>query len=207
VTPLAVFRDRQWISVDLVFRRSNGGALRGDGKGGTNDLLRRALDRANVRGHTSRDLRHLAVGLLLSICDPREVAQIVGHSSYRMTLDTYAPRLRELLDRTAINLEPIYRHLNEIGYHEPMATPFAMSLPSRETWMGTASSSSGVTRRCGTGSPSACRSLLRAPSPPAARARRGVRPPHYRHASGAHWPARVSRSANLGIRLSHATFR
>jgi hypothetical protein len=34
----------------------------------------------------------------------------------RLTLDRYAPRMRELLDRTAVDLEPIYQHLAAIGY-------------------------------------------------------------------------------------------
>ena len=115
-TPVPVIRKGAWVEVDLVFRRRNGEPLRGDGAGGTNDLFKRALRRAGLVPTAMYNLRHLAVALLLTICEPREVAQIVGHSSYRLTLDTYTPRMRELLDRTAIDLEPLYRHLTEIGY-------------------------------------------------------------------------------------------
>lgn len=44
------------------------------------------------------------------VFDP--ATQIVGHSSYRMTLDVYAPRMREVLEKAAIDLEPIYAHLH-----------------------------------------------------------------------------------------------
>lgn len=80
------------------------------------DLFKRCLRRADLPPKTLYDLRHIAVGLLLQICKPEEVAQIVGHSSYRLTLDQYAPRMRELLAHTAVSLDPIYRHLTEVGY-------------------------------------------------------------------------------------------
>jgi integrase len=115
-TPVLVLEGREWREVDLVFRRQDGGPLRGDGKGGVSDLFKRCLRRAGLPAKTLYDLRHIAVGLLLQVCKPEEVAQIVGHSSYRLTLDRYAPRMRELLASTAVSLDPIYRHLTEIGY-------------------------------------------------------------------------------------------
>lgn len=110
-----MLRERAWTEVDLVFRRKNGKPLRGDGTGGVNDLFRRSLRRAGVPEHNLYQLRHLAIGMLLAIGRPDEVAQIVGQSSYRLTLDTYAPRMREMLDRTAIGLEPIYASLRGDG--------------------------------------------------------------------------------------------
>ena len=115
-SPVHLLRAGEWVEADLVFRRRNGRALRGDGTGGTNDLFKRCLARAGLPAQNAYSLRHLAVGLLLTIGRPDEVAQIVGHSSYRLTLDRYAPRMRELLERTAIDLEPIFRHLAAIGY-------------------------------------------------------------------------------------------
>lgn len=95
-------------------RRANGAPLRGDG--GVTDLFQRCLRRAGLERRRLYDLRHIAVGLLLGVCKPDEVAQIVGHSSYRLTLDRYASRMRELLATTAVSLEPIYQHLTDIGY-------------------------------------------------------------------------------------------
>lgn len=54
------------------------------------------------------------VGPLLEIAEPGQVARIVGHSRYHLTLDTYAPRARTLLEKTAIDLEPIFQHLLEV---------------------------------------------------------------------------------------------
>ena len=106
-----------------MFRRTNGRPLRGDGAGGTNDLFKRCLRRAALAVHNVYQLRHLAVAMLLEIGRPDEVAQTLGHSSYRLTLDTYAPRMHELLDRTAVDLEPIYTHLRGIGYLDEDGRP------------------------------------------------------------------------------------
>jgi integrase len=66
-----------------------------DGRPLTDSTLRRwfasVSKRAGVDGHRLYDLRHTAASLLLAQgVHPRVVMEILGHSTYRLTMDTYA---------------------------------------------------------------------------------------------------------------------
>lgn len=70
---------------------------------GVSKAFRRALTAAGLTGLRFHDLRHSCTSLLLHAGnDPRTVADILGHSQVRLTLDTYAhtpaARQREALD-------------------------------------------------------------------------------------------------------------
>lgn len=108
--------ERRWVEVDLVFRRRNGSPLREDGKGGVGDLFKRRLARAGLPPLRLHDLRHLAVGMLLQVAQPWQVAQIVGHSSHFFSLDRYAPRALELVRQAGEDLEGVWANLMAQGY-------------------------------------------------------------------------------------------
>lgn len=77
-----------WQGDGFVFTRPDGRPL-------TDSTLRRWFaslsQRAEVDGHQFYDLRHTAASLLLAEgVHPRDVMEILGHSTYRLTMDTYA---------------------------------------------------------------------------------------------------------------------
>lgn len=98
---------------DLVFVRRTGRPLRGDGTGGVGDQFKRCLRRAGLPERNFHQLRALAASLLLSLNggDYAEVAQILGHSTYRTTLDIYARLLPEVGARRAADVDALYRRL------------------------------------------------------------------------------------------------
>jgi integrase len=98
---------------DLIWVRRTGNPLRGDGTGGVGDLFKRCLKRAGLPVRNFHQLRSLAASLLLSLNggDYAEVAQILGHSTYRTTLDIYARLLPEVGARRAADVDALMRRL------------------------------------------------------------------------------------------------
>jgi integrase len=78
-----------WREFDLVFTNRLGGPL--DGHNVTNRFLPRMLRKAGLPAIRFHDLRHTAATLLLTKgVHPRKVADMLGHSSVAVTLDTYS---------------------------------------------------------------------------------------------------------------------
>ena len=98
---------------DLLWVRETGNPLRGDGSGGVGDLFKRRLKKAGLPPRNFHQLRAMAASLLLSLNggDYAEVAQILGHSTYRTTLDIYSRLLPEVGRRTAADVDALYRRL------------------------------------------------------------------------------------------------
>jgi hypothetical protein len=135
--PVLVLEEmREWREVDPVFRRTTGAPLRGDGTGGVNDLFKRCLKRAGLETHRLYELRHLAVGVMLQDMAPDEVAQLVGQSGHRLTLDTYRPEMEETKHAGANHVEALYNRLRELAANSGPAEP---ALAAREETIGDAS--------------------------------------------------------------------
>jgi integrase len=101
-----------WQEGDFVFAQPDGRPL------STRTLGRwfsGLCSRAGVSGHRLYDLRHTAASLLFAQgVGPRYVMEVLGHSTYRLTMDTYAhvmpATLRdaaEAMDRALSRLAPI----------------------------------------------------------------------------------------------------
>jgi len=97
----------------LVFVRSNGRPLRGDGTGGVGDQYKRCLVRAGIEPHNFHTTRHIAASAMLRYNSDNltQVAQVLGHSTYRHTIDMYGHLVpdatREVLSRVA---DRYYQH-------------------------------------------------------------------------------------------------
>jgi integrase len=97
----------------LVFAGPKGGPLR------RNNFRRRvwlpALARAGVEGLRFHDLGHTAAGLLIAQnVHPKVIQSRLGHSSIRVTLDTYGHLLPRLDEEVADGLEATH-HAAQIG--------------------------------------------------------------------------------------------
>jgi integrase len=99
-----------WTEYGLVFTRSNGNPLRGDGSGGVNDLFKRCLRRAGLRPRNFHQTRHIAASLLLALDGNNlvEVGQIMGHSTYRHTTDLYGHLMPDFQVEIARLLDAYY---------------------------------------------------------------------------------------------------
>jgi integrase len=115
-----------WEEYGLLFTRFNGRPLRGDGTGGVGDQFKRCLRRAGLPVRNFHQLRHQAASLLLALNggDYFEVARILGHSTYRLTLDLYGHLIPEVQRRLAESVDRFYTQLGA------GVDPF--SVPSRE---------------------------------------------------------------------------
>jgi integrase len=116
-----------WTEYGFVFTRSNGGPLRGDGTGGVGDQFKRCLRRAGLRIRNFHQLRHQAASVLLALNggNIHEAAQILGHSSHRMTADLYGHLLAEVMDQRAAQLDAFYGRL-AVGQGTPSSQSTAL---------------------------------------------------------------------------------
>jgi integrase len=81
----------RWIDGDYVFASPRGAPLDGSG---VSKGFRRALAAAGLDGLRFHDLRHSCTSFLLAQgYDPRTVADMLGHSQVRLTLEAYAHSL------------------------------------------------------------------------------------------------------------------
>jgi integrase len=99
-----------WTEYGLVFTRSNGNPLRGDGNGGVNNLFQRRLRRAGLKPRNFHQTRHIAASLLLALNGNNlvEVGQIMGHSTYRHTTDLYGHLMPDFQVEIARLLDAYY---------------------------------------------------------------------------------------------------
>ena len=104
---------KAWTEYGLVWTRSNGQPLRGDGTGGVGDQFKRCLKRAKLRDQRFHDLRHQAASILLMLNGGNlvQVQQILGHSSHRMTVDLYGHLTTEALEHLVGLVDAYYRGL------------------------------------------------------------------------------------------------
>jgi integrase len=90
-----------WIESGLVFTNLRGGAVE---SGEINRALTRALQRAGLPHIRVHDLRHTVASILLECAvHPKIVQELLGHSTIRLTLDTYSdltPALHQEAART-----------------------------------------------------------------------------------------------------------
>ena len=99
-----------WADYGLVFTRGNGRPLRGDGTGGVGDQFKRCLASAGLVTRNFHQLRHQAASVLLALNggNIHEVAQILGHSSHRMTADLYGHLLPNVMELRAVEVDTFY---------------------------------------------------------------------------------------------------
>ena len=106
-----------WQEYGLLFARANGRPLRGDGTGGVGDQLKRCLRRAGLRVRNFHQLRHQAASLLLALNggDYFEVARILGHSTFKLTLDLYGHLIPEVQRKRSESVDGFYVGLAKDG--------------------------------------------------------------------------------------------
>jgi integrase len=81
-------RAKDWMESGLVFTSVHGGPVE---SGEINRTLTRALQRAGLPHIRVHDLRHTVASLLLEAgVHPKVVQELLGHSTIRLTLDTYS---------------------------------------------------------------------------------------------------------------------
>jgi len=104
---------RPYADTPYLFVRATGGPLRGDGTGGVGDQFKRCLGRAGLPVRNFHQTRHIAASILLSLNgnNIHEVQQILGHSTYRMTLDLYSHLLPEVQAGRAADVDRLLRTL------------------------------------------------------------------------------------------------
>ncbi len=92
---------RGWMETGLVFTNVGGGPVE---SGEVNRALTRALRAAGLQHIRVHDLRHTVASLLLEAgVHPKVVQELLGHSTIRLTLDTYShltPALHQEAART-----------------------------------------------------------------------------------------------------------
>jgi integrase len=100
-----------WQELGLLFTRKNGRPLRGDGTGGGGDQFKRCLKRAGLPIRNFHQLRHHAATTLLALNgnNYHEVALILGHSTFRLTLDLYGHLIPQLERELAMEVDAFYR--------------------------------------------------------------------------------------------------
>ncbi len=99
----------EWSESGLVFTGELGHPL---SSSAVSRWFAKLAERADVSGHRLYDCRHTAATLLLAQgVHPRVVMEVLGHSTFRLTMDTYAhvmlPTMREAADATERALERI----------------------------------------------------------------------------------------------------
>lgn len=78
---------KRWVESNLVFTSLCGGPLE---PSEVNAALRRSLIRASLPRIRVHDLRHTTASILLEAgTHPKVVQDLLGHSTIRLTLDTY----------------------------------------------------------------------------------------------------------------------
>jgi integrase len=88
----------EWKETDLVFTGGTGGPLMPEK---INELHRDALERAKLHHVRFHDLRHTAATLLLSKKVPMKmVSEILGHSTFQFTMETYGHVVENMRDET-----------------------------------------------------------------------------------------------------------
>lgn len=102
--------DLGWQEFGLLFTRHNGRPLRGDGTGGVGDMFKRCLRRAGLPERNFHQLRHHAATMLLALNGNsyHEVALILGHSTFKLTLDLYGHLIPEVQRERAAQLDAFY---------------------------------------------------------------------------------------------------
>jgi integrase len=96
-------------SDDLVFGNRNGGYL--PRSKSSNGWFTRAVKAANVQRITPHDLRHTCASLAVSAgVNVLALQRMLGHTSAKMTLDTYADLFDDDLDAVSASLHARYSH-------------------------------------------------------------------------------------------------
>ena len=94
-------QSQDWMESGLVFTNARGGPVE---SGGINRALTRELQAAGMPHIRVHDLRHTVASILLeSGVHPKIVQELLGHSTIRLTLDTYShltPGLHQQAART-----------------------------------------------------------------------------------------------------------
>lgn len=100
-----------------MFTTYTGRPCRGDGTGGVTYQFQGCLKRAGVAPLRFHDTRHLAATLLSSLNGHNliEVGQILGHSTYRLTVDPYAHLRPEVAAELAARVDEYYRIRAELA--------------------------------------------------------------------------------------------
>lgn len=113
---------------DFVFTTSTGRPCRGDGTGGITNQFQGCLKRAGVARLRFHDTRHMAATLLLSLNGNNliEVGQILGHSTYRLTVDLYAHLRPEVAAELAARVDEYYKLRAEIAALRASAVGISM---------------------------------------------------------------------------------
>lgn len=108
-----IARGRPYADTPYLFVGSTGEPLRGDGTGGVGSQFKGCLRRAGLPDRNFHQTRHIAASILLSLNgnNIHEVQQILGHSSYKLTLDLYSHLLPEVQAGRAADVERLLQAL------------------------------------------------------------------------------------------------
>ena len=100
-----------------VFTRSTGTPLRGDGSGGAGAQWKACLRRAGLSPRNFHQTRHISASVLLALNGNNlvEVGQVLGHSTYRFTIDRYAHLGPDASRTIAAKLDEFYAARAALG--------------------------------------------------------------------------------------------
>lgn len=102
---------RDWIDTGLVFTNVRGGPVE---SGEINRALTRALELAGLPHIRVHDLRHTVASILLEAAvHPKVVQELLGHSTIRLTLDTYSHLTPGLHQQAARTMDLVLAGLHE----------------------------------------------------------------------------------------------
>jgi integrase len=112
----------KWQQNDFIFTSGNGRPLHPET---LTDHHRQAMERAGLTHVRYHDLRHTAATLLIAQGVPMKFVQkILGHSSFKVTMDTYAHVLPSMLEDAAQVMEDLLTPqtplLHSVVAHDPL---------------------------------------------------------------------------------------